>query len=135
MLSRMLFAILMAAVTAVSAQTSAGGQEVTISACRADVQKYCPQMQGKQAFDCLLDHQQHVSDACYDGMKKQMDSGEGQQAEGAAGRQACRQDVQQFCKGVRPGGGRIVDCLLEHRKDLSDACYEAMSKRMKSGKR
>ena len=26
---------------------------------------------------------------------------------------ACRPDMQKFCKGVKPGEGRIVDCLVD----------------------
>ncbi len=38
-------------------------------------------------------------------------------------------DSQKFCKGIQPGGGRIIDCLIDHQKDLSDACYEVLKKR------
>jgi hypothetical protein len=36
--------------------------------------------------------------------------------------QACRSDARQFCKGERPGGGRIVACLQQHEADLSADC-------------
>jgi Cysteine rich repeat len=41
-------------------------------------------------------------------------------------RQACQADVQKFCAGVKPGGGRIRDCIAEHRDDLSQACRDAL---------
>ena len=34
----------------------------------------------------------------------------------------CKSDAEKFCKGIEPGGGRIIKCLKEHLKDLSDAC-------------
>ncbi|HXY54775.1 MAG TPA: cysteine rich repeat-containing protein [Nitrospirota bacterium] len=34
----------------------------------------------------------------------------------------CAGDLQKFCKGVEPGGGRIAACFKEHEKDLSPAC-------------
>jgi hypothetical protein len=40
----------------------------------------------------------------------------------------CKDDVQKFCKDVKPGGGRIVKCLKEHEADLSDSCKAAQSK-------
>lgn len=107
------------------------------SACRGDIRKFCSQAQGQQAQECLLDHQQDISDACYDALKKKLQSGRSEQdGQGNAppGAQACRQDAQQFCKGVQPGGGRIVNCLLEHQKDLSDACYDTLSKRKQGGR-
>lgn len=46
--------------------------------------------------------------------------------QGGGARQACRDDVRSFCASVKPGGGRIIDCLEEHYKDVSDACYNAL---------
>jgi hypothetical protein len=44
-------------------------------------------------------------------------------------RQACAADVKKFCAQVKPGGGRIVECLDEHSKDVSDECYDLLEKR------
>jgi hypothetical protein len=35
---------------------------------------------------------------------------------------ACAMDRQQFCNSVPPGGGRIIECLMFHRRDLSPPC-------------
>lgn len=35
---------------------------------------------------------------------------------------ACRPDVEKFCSGVEPGGGRIIECLREHKAQLSPDC-------------
>jgi Cysteine rich repeat len=32
---------------------------------------------------------------------------------------ACADDVQQFCPGIQPGGGRIMQCLKAHETELS----------------
>ena len=34
----------------------------------------------------------------------------------------CKEDAEKLCKGVKPGGGRIIKCLKEHEADLSEAC-------------
>ena len=44
-------------------------------------------------------------------------------------KQACGGDVKRFCQGVTPGEGRIVQCLEEHAKDLSQDCSKLMEKR------
>lgn len=111
--------------------------------CQADIQRYCPQAgDGRQAMECLLDHQNDISDACYESLKKRLSSqqqnqqGGGQAGGpgGAPGMQACKKDVQQYCKGMQPGGGRIINCLLDRQNDISDGCYDALAKQMKNRK-
>jgi len=101
--------------------------------CRADADKYCRQSQGdaKAAMDCLLDHQQDISDSCYDNLKQRLSGQPGGSSDAGQGRKACKQDVEALCKGIQAGGGRIVNCLKDHQKDLSDACYEQLAKRAK----
>lgn len=39
---------------------------------------------------------------------------------------ACETDASRFCKGVIPGGGRIIKCLREHEPELAPNCREAI---------
>ena len=39
----------------------------------------------------------------------------------------CRNDVEKFCQGIQPGGGRYRDCLRQHAAELSPACKERVS--------
>jgi hypothetical protein len=41
-------------------------------------------------------------------------------------RRACKEDARSFCGDVKPGGGRIISCLQDHYKELSDDCYDAL---------
>ena len=49
------------------------------------------------------------------------------QAEEKEMRGACRADLQKLCKGVQPGGGRLVMCLKQHESEVSPGCREAMA--------
>ena len=40
------------------------------------------------------------------------------------GKGACANDVAALCKGVQPGGGRLMACLKEHEGAVSGACRE-----------
>jgi hypothetical protein len=37
----------------------------------------------------------------------------------------CKSDIELLCKGLRPGGQRIMNCLKEKMTELSPACWEA----------
>ena len=41
-------------------------------------------------------------------------------------RAECGHDLRQFCPGVEPGGGRIIQCLLSHRGSLAVACKSVL---------
>jgi hypothetical protein len=45
-------------------------------------------------------------------------------------RGACGEDMKAFCGTVQPGGGRLRDCIREHRAQLSNACKVAIADRM-----
>lgn len=38
----------------------------------------------------------------------------------------CAPDVERFCKGIPPGGGRLMVCLRGHGDQLSPACKGAL---------
>ena len=40
------------------------------------------------------------------------------------GVEACREDVERWCKDVEPGEGRLGSCLRAHLKDLSKPCLK-----------
>ncbi|WP_072396829.1 hypothetical protein [Hyphomicrobium sp. CS1GBMeth3] len=44
-------------------------------------------------------------------------------------RQACAQDYMRFCRGVLPGGGRIIDCLNANAERLSQTCFQTLALR------
>jgi hypothetical protein len=43
-------------------------------------------------------------------------------------RDTCRADFQKFCSDVHPGSGRIAQCLLAHKDNLSAGCRDALVK-------
>jgi hypothetical protein len=40
---------------------------------------------------------------------------------------ACRADRERLCKDVKPGDGRIRECLKAHQAQLSDTCKSAVN--------
>jgi hypothetical protein len=48
-------------------------------------------------------------------------------AQTAAEQAACKPDYEKFCKGVMPGGGRIIACLAKQKDKLSAACQKVVA--------
>src|SRR6476469_410464 len=65
------------------------------------------------------------------------DSSRDQSPEEAAGgqqhlqlmRKACDEDVKKLCPDIRPGGGRILQCLRGQESNLSPACRQVLGSR------
>lgn len=47
-------------------------------------------------------------------------------AQGAAVRQSCGAEIQQYCAGVEPGDGRLRACVKEHFAAFSEPCKQAL---------
>ncbi len=45
----------------------------------------------------------------------------------AAQRAACKGDYEAYCKGVAPGGGRVLACLSKQGGNLSAACAKVVA--------
>jgi hypothetical protein len=43
----------------------------------------------------------------------------------------CAEEIAKHCKGVKPGGGRILDCLNEHQNELSISCRKKLDESRK----
>lgn len=39
---------------------------------------------------------------------------------------ACREDVAAHCAAVRPGGGRLRECLQQHASELTPGCRQGL---------
>jgi hypothetical protein len=89
--------------------------------CKADVEKFCKNVQpgeGKLG-KCLTEHEANLSASCKERIAKTRERVKVVTA-------ACQSDMQQLCKGVEPGGGRIARCLKENDSKLSQGCRTAI---------
>jgi hypothetical protein len=46
--------------------------------------------------------------------------------EKAALEKYCKADVSRLCPGVEPGGGRVKECLMKHKEEMSVGCAKAL---------
>jgi hypothetical protein len=48
---------------------------------------------------------------------------------------ACKADAARICPGIEPGGGKIIQCLKQHKDDVTIGCAkELKSIKAKMGK-
>jgi Cysteine rich repeat len=38
----------------------------------------------------------------------------------------CTSDAERFCKGIQPGGGRIIRCLIANQREVSAGCAQVL---------
>jgi len=95
----------------------AGAQQRREGPCAADVKKFCGDVQPGQGAiaKCMKAHDAELSPACQEGMKARAEKAE-------SVREDCKRDVEKFCKGIAPGGGRIRSCLSARQAELDPAC-------------
>lgn len=96
-------------------------QELGTGACKADADKLCKDVQPGEGriARCLKQHETNVSPACRDAMRQARQRMQ-------ALREACAGDAKQYCKGVKPGHGRMLTCLQQNELKLSEGCRAAM---------
>jgi hypothetical protein len=85
--------------------------------CSDDLKKFCARTKvgdGRVA-KCMADHFRELRPACQAMVQAALDK-QGKMAT------ACKADAQKYCKGIRPGEGRILSCLKGRESDLSPAC-------------
>lgn len=52
--------------------------------------------------------------------------------EKAALEKYCKADVERLCPGVAPGGGKLKECLMKHKEEMSVGCAKALQELKKS---
>lgn len=86
-------------------------------ACKADAETFCAGIvPGDGAIHrCLKRHEAELSPACAKFQTAVRDK---------INRfvQACTADIRTHCSGVKPGDGRVVQCLKRNRTALTDSC-------------
>ena len=107
------FAVLAAGVASGAAAQGKKGD----GPCAEDAKKFCGGVQpgGGRIAKCMKSHEAELSPACQAEMKRVEERIE-------QVRQECKADAEKFCKGIRPGQGRILACLKSHQSELAPAC-------------
>ena len=93
-------------------------------ACKADVEQFCKDVEKGKIGDCLKQHKDELSADCKAARKEH--AKKKFMAARKAVKDACKADVDQFCKDFEKG--KVGDCLKQHKDELSADCKAARGK-------
>jgi hypothetical protein len=112
-----------AVTTALGLLLVASAAQAHHGACRADVEQFCKDVKPGEGriIDCLKQHENELSEQC-------KAAGEKMRSRANEFKAACQPDLDQFCKDVPPGHGRIRECLHENKDKLSATCADFTAK-------
>lgn len=93
--------------------------------CKADVEKFCKEVKPGEGriIRCLKENESQLSGECKQNLSQMKDTMKNKMTEKMKeNREACKADVEEFCKDVQAGNGRILQCLKKHEEHISEKC-------------
>jgi len=130
-------------------QPSSAQRSAIRQACQGDFLARCAGVQpgGAQALQCLQGHAPELSAGCRSALAVMGGAAAASAAVAAPPPVAeptigpigplpvrfrleilniCRAEQMQFCSGIPPGGGRLIDCLVANQASISPGCRRAL---------
>jgi hypothetical protein len=95
--------------------------------CEKEINSYCKTVipgQGR-VLACLYSHSEKLSNRCEYALYDAAAQLERAVAALTYIANECSDDLEKYCSAVRPGGGRLLQCLENNEKKLSDRCKSA----------
>lgn len=94
--------------------------------CEAEIEQLCPDSpEGSGRKKCLEQRARHLAAPCQQQLRERLVKWKEERSRFLT---ACQTDVARWCSSVKPGGGKILQCLQEHAQEVSDRCYETLPK-------
>jgi hypothetical protein len=95
--------------------------------CADDLRQFCPDVKpgSGRVVDCLRSNEPRLSVGCRARLDENAQRAKAYIQE--FGR-SCRMDVDRYCPGVDPGGGRVLGCLRQHQLELAPTCQGEMTR-------
>ncbi len=102
--------------------------QIVADGCKKEIETYCKGVKPGEGriLACLYAYQDKLSNRCeyalYDAASQL------QQAITAINYVAseCRDDLKTFCSNVKPGEGRLIDCISKNKEKISSRCKQAI---------
>ena len=96
--------------------------------CKVELDTYCKDVTpgGGRILACLHAYSDKLSDACRETIMDATGQIKALAAALSYVKEECAEDLQQFCKDVPAGEGRVMNCLDSNDDKLSRRCHAAL---------
>lgn len=99
--------------------------QITRLKCEAEIEQVCPDGMEGGGFRCLERRTKDLPQACEGMVRERFVKWKEDRNRTLA---ACRDDVRRLCATMKPGEGRVMQCLQDHAQEVSDGCYQTLPK-------
>lgn len=102
--------------------------KILAASCGKDIQAHCQSasLANNGITDCLEKNQARVSQKCNADRVIVIGLIQARLAAQAEVAKICNRDMAQYCKGVKPGAGHMLRCLLKAQPSVSSKCNSAI---------
>jgi len=102
--------------------------ETVTKGCEKEITTYCKDVTPGEGrvLACLYAHEDKLSNRCEYALYDAAAQLERVVAALTYIANECRDDLKTYCSGVKPGEGRLIDCIDKNREKISDRCKQAI---------
>jgi len=113
---------------AVPAQAEDDLVQGVLDSCKSDIESYCSQVTlgDGRLLACFYAHEDKLSTDCQYGLYKAAATLEQVVTAFKYVAASCEADIATHCGDTQPGDGRLLLCLKEKQKDVSEGCAKAL---------
>ncbi len=99
-----------------------------LNGCKKELESYCNNVTPGEGrlLACLYAHMDKLTTKCEYALYDAAAQLERAVAALTYVANECDADLEKFCKSVRPGEGRLLDCLNKHDKEIDKRCTQAL---------
>ena len=103
--------------------------ETAVKGCEEELKTYCAHVTPGEArvLACIYAHNDKLSGQCEYALYNAADQLEKLVAGLQYVASECGSDLEKYCSDVKPGEGRIIDCMKKNEKKLSKKCTQAVN--------
>jgi hypothetical protein len=105
-----------------------GPVEIVVDGCKQDIDTYCKGVTPGEGriLACLYAYQDKLSNRCEYALYDAAAQLEKAIAALTYLANECRDDLKAYCSDVKPGEGRLIECIGKNKEKISDRCKQAI---------